>query len=140
MIILDTNVLSELMKAERSEPVYSWMQALRRQDLFTTAMNQAAILYGLAIMATGRKRESRRAAAAIMFDHHFRGRVLSFDSEAAAAYAEIAAESHRTGRRIDPVDGQIAAIARARKMAVATRNVADFERCGVRTIDPWATP
>src|SRR5262245_13880502 len=116
MLVLDTNVLSELMNPQGSAAVASWADRVGKLDLFTTAINQAEILFGLAIMPKGRKRNGRMARADKMFDEDFAGRILPFDERAAGHYADISATRRRKGRRIDSVDGQIAAIARAHGM------------------------
>ena len=137
MFVLDTNVLSELMNPRGAVAPLAWTDAASRFGLFTTALNQAEILYGLAIMPEGRKRADRIMWADAMFAHEFGGRILPFDERAAGHYAEIAATRKRLGRRIQPVDAQIAAITRANSMAVVTRDVSDFADCGIEVIDPW---
>ena len=138
MFILDTNVLSELMDPTGDADVVIWADRTGRQALFTTAVNQAEILYGLAIMPQGRKRMDRIMWADAMFAEDFRGRILPFDDRAAGHYADIAATRRRLGRRIEPVDAQIAGIARSRGMTVVTRNVRDFDGCEIELIDPWS--
>ena len=102
-----------------------------------TSITQAEIFYGVLLLPAGRRRTAIEAAAAAMFETEFAGRVLPFGSDAAPLYARIAAERRRAGRPISHFDAQIAAIARASGAAVATRNVDDFDRCGVKLIDPW---
>jgi predicted nucleic acid-binding protein len=137
VIILDTNVLSELMKVEPTVKVFGWVNDFRREDLFTTAISQAEILFGLAVMPDGRKKESLRDASSRMFEHEFRGRILPFGRDAAQPYADILASRRRTGRPMDDFDAQIASIAAHRGMAVATRDVGGFEDCGIEVINPW---
>jgi predicted nucleic acid-binding protein len=139
MFVLDTNVLSELMRARGAMAVVEWTNALPPSDLFTTALNQAEILYGLAIMPKGRKRADRIMRADEMFADDFRGRILPFDERAAGHYADIAATRERLGRPIQPVDAQIAGIARAHGMTVVTRDVGDFAGCGINVVNPWAS-
>ena len=139
MIILDTNVLSELMKARPSTNVLDWTAAQPPLSLFTTTVTQAEILYGIRLLPTGRRREALADAVAGMFDEDFSGRVLSFDGPAAHAYAVIATARKQAGRPIAQFDAQIAAIARSRGAAIATRNISDFEACGVDVVDPWDT-
>jgi toxin FitB len=139
MLILDTNVLSELMNPAGATVVLNWADAAARRELFTTALNQAEILYGLAIMPKGKKRTDRIAWADTMFAQDFHGRVLPFDGQAAIQYADIVASRRRIGRPIDPVDAQIAAIARVHGMSIATRDVRGFERCGIDVVNPWST-
>lgn len=138
MIVLDTNVLSAVMGPSPAAAVLRWMAAQSAAGLFTTALSEAEILYGVALLPKGRRRERLAAAVRLMLDEDMAGRVLPFDSDAARAYAAIAAERRRRGRPIATVDAQIAAIARSRGAAVATRNVADFADCGIDIIDPWA--
>ena len=137
MIVLDTNVLSELMKAEPAENVVAWVGEQPASSLFVTAINQAEILYGIALLPDGRRRSAFAAAATAMFEEDFGARILAFGSDAAEAYADIAAVRRRQGRPISQFDAQIAAIARSTGAALATRNVADFEGCDVTLVDPW---
>jgi len=139
MIILDTNVLSELMKANPSTNVMGWTAAQPPSSLFTTTITQAEILYGLELLPDGVRREALADAVAGMFDKDFSGRVLSFDGPAAQAYAVIAAERRQAGRPIAQFDAQIAAITRSRGAAVATRNASDFKGCGIHVVNPWDT-
>ncbi len=137
MIILDTNVLSELMKPQGSDTVRDWIDGVRREHLFTTSISCAEIFYGLAAMDEGRRRDSLSAAAEALFGQDFAGRILPFDSRAARHFARIAAHRRQAGTRIEDFDGQIAAIALANTMSLATRNVTHFEDCGVDLINPW---
>lgn len=137
MIVLDTNVLSELMRAEPSPRVAAWVTTHPARSLYTTAVTQAEVLYGVALLPEGTRRTALAQAVAGMFEEDFLDRVLPFDADAARAYAEVAAERRRLGRPISQFDAQIAAIARSRGAALATRNVADFTDCGVTVIDPW---
>lgn len=138
MIILDTNVLSEVLRPAPERRVMEWLAARPAASLFTTAIIQAEILYGIAILETGRRREALAAAASAMFAEDFAGRVLPFDQESASAFAAIAAERRRVGAPISQLDAQIAAISRSRGAALATRNLRDFADCGIDTIDPWS--
>lgn len=139
MFILDTNVLSELMRDEPDARVLGWVARQRVDLLFTTAVSQAEVLSGLAIMADGRRREMLEAAARAMFLDDFAGRVLPFDTAAAAAYAGIFAGRRQMGRPISGADLMIASIAQARDGAVVTRDRGGFEGCGVEVVDPWGT-
>jgi toxin FitB len=140
MIILDTNVLSEFMRAEPEPGVAAWVAAQPRALLYTTSINRAEIRYGLARLPEGRKRTALAAAADMIFTEDFDGRVLPFDGEAADRYAEIVVMRRRQGRPIDILDAQIAAIALAVGAEIATRDVGGFEGCGLRVIDPWMGP
>ncbi|HET6535844.1 MAG TPA: type II toxin-antitoxin system VapC family toxin [Sphingomicrobium sp.] len=137
MIILDTNVLSELMKAKPVENVSEWAGSQPASSLFITAVTQAEILYGIRLLPDGRRRKSIAIAAKAMFDEDFNDRILVFGSDAATAYAEIAVTRRNQGKPISQFDAQIAAIARSTGAALATRNVSDFEGCEIELINPW---
>lgn len=140
MIILDTNIISELMRAEPAPQVLAWIRGRPGSSLFTTTLSQAEIFYGLALLSEGKRRKALEAAAHAMFETDFAARVLSFDTSAAPVYADIAAARRLTGRPIAQIDAQIAAITRARGASLATRNVKDFEACGIELINPWSPP
>lgn len=137
MIILDTNVVSELMRAEPAESVRDWVASQPASRLFVTAVTQAEILYGVGLLPDGRRRKKIATAARAMFDEDFDDRILAFDSDATPFYAEIAVVRRQKGRPISQFDAQIAAIARSTGAALATRNVGDFEHCEVELINPW---
>jgi hypothetical protein len=139
MFVLDTNVLSEIMDPEGTSQVLAWIDPLRKDDLFTTALNQAEILYGIAIMPEGRKRNGLIVRADAMFSDDLRGRILPFDERAAEHFAAITARRKHAGRPVGIFDSQIAAIARAHEMTIVTRNTKHFEDCDVPLIDPWST-
>ncbi|MGU3330741.1 type II toxin-antitoxin system VapC family toxin [Methylobacterium mesophilicum] len=140
MIILDTNVLSELMRAKPTILVLKWFAAQPSAGLFTTTLTQAEIFYGLSLLPEGRRRDDLFAAAQPIFEVELAGRILSFDQDAAMAYADIAASRRRAGQPISQIDGQIAAITASRGARLATRNVRDFVDCGIVVVDPWMTP
>ncbi len=137
MIVLDTNVLSELMRSQPAAAVFAWVAAQPRAELCTTSVNKAEILYGVAALPEGRRRAALAAAAEAMFTDDFAGRVLPFDEEAAVHYAEIVAARHRKGRPIEAFDAQIAATARVAGAELATRDVGDFAGCGLILVNPW---
>jgi predicted nucleic acid-binding protein len=137
MIVLDTNVVSEFMKPAPEPAVMAWINPLPMSSVFLSAVSQAEILYGVALVPAGKRREGLLRAARVAFETYFRGRVLPFDAQAAEAYADIAASRRLAGRPISQPDAQIAAIARSRGADLATRNVGDFERCGVNVVNPW---
>jgi toxin FitB len=137
MFVLDTNVLSELMRAHPDSRVVEWLDNQQPLNLFTTAITQAELTYGIQLLPRGKKRLHIEAMAARMFADVFRNRVLSFDSKAAAAYGALAAARKVAGRPISPFDAQIAAIALAHGFAVATRNVRDFEIGSLKVLNPW---
>ena len=138
MFLLDTNVVSELMRDVPTPEILSWMDAVPTRRLFVTSITEAEILTGIAILPEGARRRDLAEAALRTLDGLFAGRVLSFDSGAARAYAEIAAACRAAGRPVSQLDCQIAAIAHSRRMTVATRNVRDFMNTGIDVIDPWA--
>jgi toxin FitB len=137
MIVLDTNVLSELMRPAPSARVVAWMAAQPGPSLYTTSITQAEILHGLALLPRGRRRSALETAATSMFAEDFGGRILGFGPDAAPRYAQIASDRRRAGRPISHFDAQIAAIAQLAASTLATRNLADFEGCGVTVVDPW---
>ena len=137
MIVLDTNVLSEILRPEPLPVVTGWLALQPADTTFTTAITEAEMLRGVAMLPSGRRRSLLAAAMGKIFAHEFAGRVLPFDEDCAAAYAEISAARARSGRPISQPDAMIAAICRSRHAAIATRNTADFERCGVRLLNPW---
>ncbi len=138
MIILDTNVISELSRPNPSPSVVDWFISQSTQGLHLTAISEAELRYGLEVMPIGRHRDRLLAATEGMLHKDYAGRILPFDSYAARAYAVIAAERRAAGRPISYADCQIAAIARSVGAAVATRNVRDFEGYGVRVVNPWS--
>ena len=137
MIVLDTNVVSELMKPAPAGVVVGWIARQSAVSLYTTSITQAEILHGIVLLPAGKRRAAIEAAADAMFAQDFDGRVLPFGSEAARAYAQIAAQRRHAGRPISQFDAQIAAIARSARGAVATRNGRDFEDCGIDVLNPW---
>lgn len=138
MIILDTNVISEMMRSAPALKVSAWLAVNAASSLFTTALTQAEILYGLALLPAGKRRAALHAAAVATFAQDLGGRILPFDAEAALIYPEIAAARRKSGQPISQIDAQIAAIARSRGAAIATRNGRDFAGCGVTIVDPWS--
>ena len=136
MLMLDTNMLSEMMRSEPERKVADWIMRQPSDELFTAAVCQAEILSGLAVMPSGRRRAELEEAAHAMFTDDFGGRVLPFDTEAAVAYAEVFAARRKAGRPSGTVDLMLAAIARVRGASVVTRNVADFEGVGVAIVNP----
>jgi len=138
VIVLDTNVLSELMKPAPDGRVVAWVNAQSESSLFTTFVSEAEIRFGVALLPDGARKESLRQAVTGLFGQDLCGRVLPFDGSAARAYADIAANRRRLGRPISQFDALIAAIARSRGAAVATRNSDDFDDFGLTVIDPWS--
>jgi predicted nucleic acid-binding protein len=136
MILLDTNVLSELMRPEPAEPVLAWMRRQSAAELHVSSISYAEILYGIDLLPEGKRRRALAEQADAMFAKDFAGRVVSFDPAAAPVYAAIAGGRRRAGNPIKPLDAMIAAIARAHGAAVATRD-RDLEGCGIPIVNPW---
>jgi predicted nucleic acid-binding protein len=137
MFLLDTNVLSAIMAVDPPPAVAAWVSQQDIELLFTTAISRAEILAGLAVMAKGRRRSTLERAARDMFQEDFFERVPPFDVAAADAYAELFAARKRAGRPPATIDLMIAAIASSHGASVVTRNVADFDGCGVAIVNPW---
>jgi toxin FitB len=137
MIVLDTNVLSELMRPEPSARVSNWIAEQLSADLFTTSITEAEIFYGIELLPRGKRREGLLMAAEAMFTEDLEGRVLNFGSDAARAFARIASTRRSRGKPISNADAQVAAIARVRKATLATRNLEDFEGCEIELVNPW---
>jgi predicted nucleic acid-binding protein len=137
VIVLDTNVLSELMRSQPAAPVFAWVSAQPRATLYTTSVSKAEVLFGIAVLPEGRRRLALAAAAEAMFADDFEGRVLPFDEAAAVHYAEIVAARRREGRPIEAFDAQIAATARVAGAGIATRDTGDFAGCGLTLVNPW---
>ncbi len=138
MIILDTNVISELMRPKPSDRVRSWVANQPPTELYTTAINEAEILYGIELLVKGQRRQQLLATAESLFTEDLAGRVLGFESDAAREYSKIAAHRRALGALISHADAQIAAIARSHSAKLATRNVQDFADCSITVIDPWS--
>jgi hypothetical protein len=139
VIVLDTNVISELMRAEPHMAVLAWVSAQPRAQLYTTHITQAEIFYGVAALPEGRRRAALAAAAEAMFAEDFAGRILPFEAMAAPRYADIVLARRRAGNPIEGFDALIAATALAAGASVATRDTGGFSDCGFTVIDPWTT-
>ncbi len=137
MFVLDTNVVSELMRERPNPEVLGWMDNQLTGNLFVTSVTEAEIRTGIAILPEGERQRGLAAAAERLFGVFFAERILPFDSDSAQAYAMLAAERRAAGRPISQSDCQIAAIAYSRGASVATRDVDDFEGSGVEVINPW---
>lgn len=136
-VLLDTNVVSELIRKSPDPAVEAWVSGHVLEDLYFSAIGEAELRYGAAILPAGRRRETLVSEIEGMLRDAFGDRVLPFDSNAAREFAEIAAKRRSIGRRMAPADCQIAAIARSLNVAVATRNVRDFDDINVEVINPW---
>ena len=139
MILLDTNVLSELMRPMPDSNVVRWLDAWPEWDVWISAVTVAEIRLGISILPTGKRKKLFLDLSEQMFNEDFHNRCLPFDCEAAFTYALIVAERNRQGRPISVEDAQIAAIASSADLALATRNTKDFTRIsGLNLVDPWA--
>lgn len=138
MIVIDTNVVSEVLKPVADQRVAVWLRRQPVHRVYITAITKAELLYGLALMPDGLRKESLARAVQIFLAERLVNPVLGFMDEDALPYAKISARRRKLGRPVRELDGQIAAIAASRGFAVATRNVRDFEHCGIDIIDPWA--
>lgn len=137
MIVLDTNVLSEIFTPAPSPRVLAWLRSQPPELVYLTAVTQAEVLFGIEVLPAGKRRAALAGAVAVAFDEHFRGRILPFDSDAAASFGRIVAQRRRAGRPISQADAMIAAIARSHGAALATRDTDDFAGCGVALVNPW---
>jgi hypothetical protein len=136
MIVLDTNVVSELMRPEPAPAVLAWLQRSSGYGLYTTAVTVAEIRYGIARLPEGRRRQSLHQAADEIFAA-FPRQVLPFDLASASAYADIVASRETQGNPISGFDAQIAAICRSQAASLATRNTRDFVDTGIGLLEPW---
>jgi hypothetical protein len=138
VIIIDTNVVSEIMASSPSEATLVWFAKARTADeLFVTTITVAEIFYGVELLPPGKRRDKLNSEAEATFSQDFGGRILVFDEMAARQFAQIASSRRKAGRPIAEFDAQIASIARSNDAVLATRNVADFEGCGIRLVNPW---
>jgi len=137
MIILDTNVISEPMKATANPAVVAWLDRQAAETLYLTATNLSELLVGIELLPAGRRKSGLAAALDTLLADLFAMRFLDFDHAAAAAYAGVVSRARSKGCAISVGDGQIAAIATAHGFAVATRNTAPFLAAGVPVINPW---
>lgn len=139
-VLLDTNVLSELMRAAPDPRVMAWFDDVPGMQVYTSAITRAEIFTGIALLPDGKRREQLAQSAKQMFAEEFSGDCYPFDDAAAMQYASILAQRQAAGRPISTEDGQIAAIALAAELPLATRNTKDFEYIhGLTLINPWQT-
>jgi predicted nucleic acid-binding protein len=140
MIIVDTNVISELMRRRPEPIVVDWFRARSLREIATTTINLAEIRRGLARLPFGRRRGELEVTFNSLAARGFANRIFDFDAPAADAYGELVAERDRAGHPVEGFDGLIAAIAKSRGLPVATRNIGDFDGCGIAVISPWDAP
>ena len=138
MIILDTNVVSEVMRSPSAGPVAMWMKQQPLNLVCTTAITVAEILHGIELLPAGKRRNDLTASFRDFIDRGFQHRILPFDAAAAAEYAAIKVYRRRLGRRIGDFDAQIAAIARSQRADIASRDASGFADCGIGIVDPWS--
>ena len=138
MIVLDTNVISEPLKPAPEAAVLDWLNAQEPQTLYTTTVNLAELFAGVEALPAGRRKNALANALSSQVLALFGGRILSFDTKAAEAFATTNAGAQAQGNTMAFADCAIAAIARVNGFALATRNVRDFKGAGVSLIDPWA--
>jgi toxin FitB len=138
MIVLDTNVLSEVLRPAPEPRVVDWLTDQPRTSLFTTTVTRGEILYGIRLLPAGQRRDGLWDAAIKIFDIDLAGQVLIFDNVAADESAQISASRHAAGRPIAQFDALIAGTTRSRGAKLATRNVTDFEGCDIEVINPWS--
>lgn len=136
--LLDTNVVSELLRAKPDERVEAWVRTRSAADLAISAITAAEMLYGVRQMPAGRRRQTVEQAVAAALEQAFSGRILAFDARCAAAYADVMSLRRAMGRPVQIPDAQIAAIARRDGLVLVTRNVRDFDELGLTVVDPWA--
>jgi len=137
VIVLDTNVISEMARQEPDLGVLSWLDSFEIAGLVTTAITAAELRYGVARLPAGHRKRELTAAIRGIVAEDFRGRVLPFDERASMCYADIVTSRERSGRPIGIADAQIAAICRDLGAVLATRNTADFEETGIELVNPW---
>jgi hypothetical protein len=137
VIVLDTNVISELARRMPDPGVLSWLDSLEISDVATTAVTAAELRYGIGRLPDGRRKQELTVVIRGILTEDFHGRVLPFDEHSSVQYADIVTGRERNGRPIGVADAQIAAICRDLGATLATRNTADFEETGVELIDPW---
>lgn len=140
MIILDTNVLSALMRTTPDAPVVTWLDHQPTESIWITSITLFEAQLGLALLPKGKRRLSLESAFAQLLEVDLENRVLDFDTAAANEAATLAAERQRRGRTVDIRDTQIAGIALSRHAVVATRNIRHFGELKVTAVDPWLTP
>jgi toxin FitB len=138
MILLDTNVISELMRPKPDPVVVSWFDRVGELPLYISTVSEGELWAGLNVMPSGKRRLTLETLVAEMLADDFAGRILSFDRQAARLFGDISGLRAKVGRPIGTADNQIAAIARAHGFKLATRNTKDFDHCDVDLINPWS--
>lgn len=137
MIILHTDIVAEMMRTSPAQEVVSWLNDQDAATLFLTTVTLGEIGYGLEMLPRGERRLQLEQGFERVIAEAFAGRILAFDEEAARHYGAVMGRRQEIGRPLSVLAGQIAAIARAKGSAVATRNVGDFDECGVEIVNPF---
>lgn len=138
LYLLDTNVLSEVMRPLPAAPVLDWLARQEPGRLHTSTVTVAEVQAGLALMPDGQRQRALQQAATALFEQDFAGRIWPFDLPAAHHYAVVKAQRQRLGRPIAHADAQIAALAMAHHATLVTRNTADFDGIpGLALVNPW---
>ncbi len=137
MIVLDTTVVSELMRPHPYANIESWVSRYPRDEFAVTSITVAEVLYGIRLLPTGRRRRELETGWRAFETRGFRSPILPFDSTAADVFSQLVVERRMVGRPIDTFDAMIAATAKVHGAAVATRDTADFSGCGIELFDPW---
>ena len=137
MILLDSNVVSEPLKAAGDTNVLAWIDAQIIETLYLSTISLAELRFGIAVLPEGKRRDTLHASLEQRVLPLFAGRILPFDDPASRAYATLRANARAAGQAVAPADGYIAAIAAAHGFAVATRDTSPFEAAGLRVINPW---
>lgn len=137
MIILDTNVISEVMRPQPNTQVMSWLKKYPVEELAITSISIAEISYGLKRLPVGRRRDSLQWRFQMFIDQGFSDRIFPFEERAAEIYADIIVDRKQQGKPIEVMDAMIASIALLKTATLATRNVSDFENCGLELVNPW---
>ena len=139
MIVLDTNVVSEVMKPSADPAVSAWLNDQVAETLYLSSVTLAELLFGIGALPAGRRKDALAATLDGLLAL-FGRRVLPFDADAARCFAPLATKARAVGKGFPTPDGYIAAIAVANGFTVATRDTGPFEAAGVKVIDPWKSP
>ncbi|HAK47009.1 MAG TPA: VapC toxin family PIN domain ribonuclease [Spirochaeta sp.] len=137
MIVLDTNILSEVMRAKPEKLVVDWLDSLPGDEFLLPSITVAEILYGIEAMPEGKRKVDYFSSVEKLFNIVFKNKVLAFDGHAAVEYAGIVARRERKEQPVSMADAMIAAICRSRNLVLATRNIKDFTDTGIELINPW---
>lgn len=135
--LLDTCLISELVKKEPIPAVVSWLDEQDEQKLFLSVLNLGELQKGISKLPDGTKKEELHAWVALDLVERFTGRILEIDLETALCWGRLQGEAEQAGEKLPVMDSLIAATAAAHDLVVVTRNVRDIERCGVRVCNPW---